>query len=344
MGSSRKKEFIDFFEKDRQGVHRIYAGQYLLLKDSTSIYKCAKGWIVLSPTPLMSGIGLRKECLLKSYIYDADQTDYSADQKQMLKANNFILPEIAKAFGLEAASYGRFKVVDEYDGELGREENIACMRDREPIYRIKSNTEYVLTPSFLQNNEEFMAFGDMIPNDKDHDVSNVWRQLERFLIERNIPKDKIKEVRKQYIIKSIFGAYVELNDNHNFNDGLIFTNDRSDRSVRLAPAYDLDYAMRIYNIGPMGAPITFVKRASDGGMEVTSMLKEFGHEINERDFTKLLNGLHPDNVLKIIEDVDKRHHLNLTYDVKEKYMSFFTDKHREMETFYKERYGKDIDD
>ena len=225
MGSSRKKEFIDFFEKDRQGVHRIYAGQYLLLKDSTSIYKCAKGWIVLSPTPLMSGIGLRKECLLKSYIYDADQTDYSADQKQMLKANNFILPEIAKAFGLEAASYGRFQVVDDYDGELGREENIACMRDREPIYRIKSNTEYVLTPSFLQNNEEFMAFGDMIPNDKDHDVSNVWRQLERFLIERNIPKDKIKEVRKQYIIKSIFGAYVELNDNHNFNDGLIFTND-----------------------------------------------------------------------------------------------------------------------
>lgn len=343
MASSKEKEFIDCFDKDK-GVHKIYDGQYLLLTDSTSIYKCAKGWILLSQRPIVSGVGLRKNCLLKSYIYEIDQSDYSANQKQMLKANNFILPEIAKAFGLEAASYGRFKIIDNYDGELGREDNIAFMRDREPVYRIKGNTEYILTPSFLRNNEDFIPFGDMIPNDKDCFVSNIWRQLERFLIERNIPKNKIKEVRKQYILKSIFGAYVELNDNHNFNDGLIFTNDRSDRNVRLAPAYDLDYAMRIYNIGPMGTPITFVKRASDGGMEVTSMLKEFGHEINERDFTKLLNGLRPDNIEKIIDDVDKKHNLNLFYDVKQTYMDFFEDKYKEIDSFYKERYGKDIDD
>ena len=149
MANSRKKEFIDYFEKDKQGVHRIYAGQYLLLNDSTNIYKCAKGWIVLSPTPLLSGMGYRKECLLKSYIYDTDNSDYSAKQKQILKANNFIMPEIAKAFGLEAASYGRFKIVEDLDeGELAREENIAYIKDRKPVYRLKPNTEYVLTPSF----------------------------------------------------------------------------------------------------------------------------------------------------------------------------------------------------
>lgn len=344
MGTSRKKEFIDFFEKDRSGVHCIYDNQYLLLNDSTSIYKCAKSWIILSPTSLMSGIGDRKECLLKSYIYDTDDTERSATDKQMLKANNFILPEIAKAFGLEAASYGRFRIVDDFNGELGREENIAFIRDRQPVYRLEPKKEYLLTPTFLNNNEEFMPFGDVIPNDKDHNVSNIWRQIERFLLERNISKDNIQQVRKQYVLKSIFGAFVELNDNHNYNDGLIFTDDRSNRTVRLAPAYDLDYSMGIYNISPMGTPNRFVKIASDGGMEVSSMLKEFDKDLTEKDLNKLLEALDPDNIAKIIYDADKRHSLKLTIDVKHEYMTFFEEKYKEIDSFYKERYGKDIDD
>ena len=99
MASSKEREFIDYFEKDK-GVHMIYDGQYLLLDDSTDIYKCAKSWIVLSPSPLMTNLGQRKQCLLKSYIYDDNKT-YSATKRQMLRANNFIIPEIAKEFGLE---------------------------------------------------------------------------------------------------------------------------------------------------------------------------------------------------------------------------------------------------
>jgi hypothetical protein len=343
MGGSNE-EFIDLFQEDINGVHIIYDHQYLLLDDSTSIYKCAKGWIILSPESIKDRSGDRKDCLLKSYIYDADDTEYKMISKQILKANNFILPEIAKAFGIEAATYGRFKIDKENDSELRREENIAYYDNRQPVYRIKPDTEYILTPSFLNNDEEFKAFGDIIPNDKDHNVGNVWRQLERFLLERSITKENIKQIRKQYALKSIFGAYVELNDNHNYNDGLIFTNDRSNRSVRLAPAYDLDYAMRVYNVGPMGRPITFIKLASDGGMEVTNMLKEFKDDLTEKDFDNMLKGLHPDNIMKIILDTDKKHHLELTPDVEQKYMSFFTDKYRELGAFYKARYGKDIDD
>lgn len=345
MASSREKEFIDFFETDKRdkGVHVIYDGQYLLLNDSTDIYKCAKSWIVLSPLPLMGGAAPRKECLLKNYIFDENDT-YKPIQQQMLKANNFVIPEIAKAFGLEAASYGRFKIIDDYSGELGREENVAGMSDRKLRFRLEPRKEYLLTPSFLKNDEEFVPFGDILKSDKETNVSKIWKELEKFLIERNISKDNIKQVKKQYALKSIFGAFVELNDNHNYNDGLIFTDDRSNRAVRIAPAYDLDYSMRIYNVLSNGMPITFVKVASNGLYEVNDMLKEFKDVISEKDLAKLLSNVHPDKIAEIVEKTNKKHKLNMTNDVQYKYYDFFREKYKEMESFYQARYGKDIED
>lgn len=345
MASSKEKDFIDFFETDKRdkGVHTIFDGQYLLLDDSTDIYKCAKGWIVLSPLPLMGSAAPRKECLLKNYIF-YDKDTYKAAQQQMLKANNFVIPEIAKAFGLEAASYGRFKIIDDYSGELGREENIAGMSGRQIRYRLEPNKEYLLTPSFLKNNEEFVPFGDILKSDKETNVSTIWKALEKFLIERNISKENIKQVKKQYALKSIFGAFVELNDNHNYNDGLIFTDDRSNRNVRIAPAYDLDYSMRIYNISPTGAPITFVKVASNEKYEVSDMLNEFQNVISEKELAKLLRNVNPDKIAEIVEKTDKQHKLGLMTDVQYKYYDFFREKYEEMEKFYRQRYGKDIED
>ena len=342
MASSKEREFIDYFEKDK-GVHMIYDGQYLLLDDSTDIYKCAKSWIVLSPSPLMTNIGQRKQCLLKSYIYDDNKT-YSATKRQMLRANNFIIPEIAKEFGLEAASYGRFKIIgDLNEGELAREENIAYTKDRIPQYRLEPNREYLLTPSFLKSDEEFVPFGDILSNDKETNVSTIWKQLEQFLTSRNISKENIKKVKKQYALKSIFGAFVELNDNHNYNDGLIFTDDRSNRSVRIAPAYDLDFSMQIYNVTSIGATY-FIKTASNGRFEVTDMLKEFQDIISEKELTKLMSKIYPDRLTEIIDKTERKHGLKLTTDVEYTYYRFFREKYEEMEKFYRERFEKDIED
>jgi hypothetical protein len=200
MGGSNE-EFIDLFQEDINGVHVIYDHQYLLLDDSTSIYKCAKGWIILSPESIKDRSGDRKDCLLKSYIYDADDTEYKTISKKILKANNFILPEIAKAFGIEAATYGRFKIDKENDSELRREENIAYYDNRQPVYRIKPDTEYILTPSFLNNDEEFKAFGDIIPNDKDN---NFWSLLLRIL---NIVSDS---TNIYFIIKTLICILIKI--------------------------------------------------------------------------------------------------------------------------------------
>ena len=342
MASSKGREFIDYFEKDK-GVHMIYDGQYLLLDDSTDIYKCAKSWIVLSPSPLMTNSGQRKQCLLKSYIYDDNKT-YSATKRQMLRANNFIIPEIAKAFGLDAASYGRFKIIGDLDeGELAREENIAYTKDRIPHYRLEPNREYLLTPSFLKSDEEFVPFGDILSNDKETNVSTIWKQLEQFLTTRNISKENIKKVKKQYALKSIFGAFVELNDNHNYNDGLIFTDDRSNRSVRIAPAYDLDFSMQIYNVTSIGATY-FIKTANNGRFEVTDMLKEFQDIISEKELTNLMSKIYPDRLTEIIDKTERKHGLQLTTDVEYTYYKFFREKYEEMEKFYRQRFGKDIED
>ncbi len=344
MSGLRTKEFIDLFDKDKKdGAHVIYDRNYMILDDSTNMYKCAKRWIKLSPSDIYSNTSYRKDCLLKAYVYDLEDAEYTETERQILKANNYILPEIARAFGIESASYGRFKILDDYNGELNRNENIAYFKGGNiPVYRIKSGQEYILTPSFLKNDEELMPFGHM-GDDKLQDVSIIWKRVEETLISRNIPKDKIKNIRKQYALKSIFGAFVELNDNHNYNDGIIFSTDPSDRTARLAPAFDLDNAMRVYNFGVFG-PRYFVKRASDGGIEVKSMLKEFEHDLSEKDLMKLMQALNPESVLRLIKKADERHSLKLTTDIIHHYTKIFEDKYKEMEEFYKERYGKEIDD
>ena len=342
MDNSYDEEFIELFQEDN-GVHKIRQDQYLLLADSTDMYKCAKRWIVLSPTTLKDRTSIRRECLLKSYIYDKRNGVYKVDDRKILKANNFIIPEIARAFGLQSATYARFVIDDDFSGELGREENIAGMYNRRPIYKLEPKKEYILTPSFLDTDEQFIAFGNIISDDKEMRVSVIWKQIEKFLVTRNISKEDIKNIKKQYAIKSIFGAFVELNDNHNYNDGLIVSNDRSERDARLAPAYDLDYSMGVYNVAESGFPIVHVKTASNGRYELTDMLKEFKNVLTEKDISQIMDCVDPNKTTKIVEETDKEYNLHLTDDVKKRYQKFFREKFEEMQIFYREQYGKDYE-
>ena len=102
--------------------------------------------------------------------------------------------------------------------------------------------------------------------------------------------------------------------------------------------------MRIYNISPTGAPITFVKVASNGKYEVSDMLNEFQNVISEKELAKLLRDVNPDKITEIIDKTERKHGLKLTTDVEYTYYRFFREKYEEMEKFYRERFGKDIED
>ncbi len=335
-------EFINYFEK-YNGIYYINPKQYIILADSTDIYKSAKGWIIATPTSLQDITAPRKECLLKLYGYENDCDGHTKTDMQMLKANNYILSEIAKDFKLEAADYARFIINDGMDGELAREENFEKITSNGIQYRLQPNKEYILTPSFLKKDESLIKFGDIISDNMENNVTVIWKQLEKFLISRNIPKNDISAIRKQYALKSLFGAFVELNDNHNYNDGLVLTENRTNRSARLAPAFDMDYAMGIYHLSRVGGPITFIKSASNGGFEFSDMLKEFEKDLTKQDLEELMINIHPDKLATTILEVDKQHKLELADNVITRYIQFFCNKYKEMENFYEHKYNKDIE-
>jgi len=336
---TRDEQFIKEFKQNRAGIHIVNDGNFVVLDDSTDAYKYADAWIYLSPMYIFGAAGRRK-CLLKSSIPSKSNPEqYSKTEAEILTANNFILPEIAKQFGLDSAEYARFEF--RKSPELESSENIAYITSKGPVYKIEPKKEYVLTPSFLSKDEELIPFGNILDNDEIEEkrLSVIWKKVESFLINRGIKKTNISKIREDYAVKSLFGAFCELNDNHNYNDGIIISNNPTNRTARIAPAFDLDFAMRVYN-HPNYNLVTFVKTADNGSIEVGDILNQFKDSIPSSRVSSIINNFDPN---KAISKAEKNHKIKLSSEAHFKYLNLFDEQHKKLVNSYNKLYSKNYD-
>ena len=115
INKSRAKKIIRDFEKDENGNILIKDGTFVVSNINTENYKFTNGWILISQQGIFSRDEIQGTmALIKSYIPDMCPDFYSETDAEILRANNFIMPEIAKQFELETAEY--YNVIFE-DGE-----------------------------------------------------------------------------------------------------------------------------------------------------------------------------------------------------------------------------------
>ena len=174
INPERAKKVLVDYNKDKNGNIIIKQGHFMISTSSVANYNFSDSWIFLSQPGVLNRQGVSgRMALVKSYISDKYPEDYKGSDAEITNANNFILPEIAKQFQLDAAEY--YNVVFEDGEELQRDENYTG-KGRLERQKIKPNKRYLLTPSFKSEDEELIHFADILDNRNELMVSKMISQ------------------------------------------------------------------------------------------------------------------------------------------------------------------------
>lgn len=338
INSTRARRVIKNFEKDSEGNIIIKDGTYVISKLKTDQFNFTNGWVLLS----QPGIINREEvqgtmALVKSYIPDKCSGVYKGTDIEILKANNFIMSEIAKQFELEAADY--YNVVFEKSDELDSDENYRRIARKKEM-RIKPNTRYLLTPSFRKNNEKMLHLAEILSSENVLNATIMLNEIREYLIKENVVESDIDGVLKSFIKQCIFNKYIDFSDEHNLNAGILITNDTKEKRARLAPCYDLDFSGSVYNITDGGIqPKAFFRNNGKGGNTLTSILAVFFSKFERNYLKEIIPKIDVEEAIRVGEQYGN---LKLSEKAKERYLVFFREQQRELESFY-EKYCKNFD-
>ena len=108
---------------------------------------------------------------------------YLETEAEILRANNFIMPEIAKQFELETAEY--YNVIFEDSEELHSKENYRSLAGKKEL-KIKPNQRYLLTPSFKKNNEKLIHLAEILPNEYELNSATIFRKIKQYLKKKKL--------------------------------------------------------------------------------------------------------------------------------------------------------------
>ena len=330
----RIKTVLRNYDKDEEGNMMIKQGMFVVSRQSVMNYNFSDSWIFISQPGVLDRQGIAgKMALVKSYIVTKAPEHYSGYEKELAIANNFVMPEIAKQFQLEAAEY--YNVVFEDCEELQKNENFKNYGGIKK-QKIVPNKRYLLTPSFMNNNEELVHFGDILRYYSELRVSNMLEDIEKYLQRRHVPKTDIEKIKQDFIKQCIFHKFINFTDEHNLNSGILVSKDNEGIRARLAPCYDLDFATVIYNsISDANIPRTFLRKSDDGKFDLTSMLKQFKGDF-EKDYLKEV--IPKINIEEAIKTGEKYGNFTLSEKARNKYIEFFREQQLELVQFYKKEY------
>ena len=108
--------------KDNEGNIVLRKGRYAITSETVNKFKFSNSWVfIYQPGAVEREEIPGKLALVKSYVADKCPEYYEGTDAEMTTANNFILPEIAKQFGVKTAEY--YNVIFEDDDELRKEDN-----------------------------------------------------------------------------------------------------------------------------------------------------------------------------------------------------------------------------
>ena len=329
INRSRAKKVIKTFEKDRNGNIIIKDGTFVISNLNTDNYKFTNGWILISQQGIFSRDEIQGTmALIKSYIPDMCPGFYLETEAEILRANNFIMPEIAKQFELETAEY--YNVIFENCEELHSKENHKSLVDKKEL-KIKPNQRYLLTPSFKKYNEKLIHLAEILPNEYDLNSVTIYRRIKQFLKSEKVVESDIDKVLKSFIKQSIFNKFIGFSDEHNYNTGLLISSDETGKRARLAPCYDLDFSGDVYNITCDGIqPRAFLRNDGKYGRSLTDILELFYTRYEAKYLKEIIPKI---NIEKAIKSGEKNGGFKLSKSAKERYLYFFIDKKNELKKF-----------
>lgn len=329
INANRAKKVIRNFEKDSDGNIIIKDGTYVSSKLNTNQYNFTNGWILLSQPGTINREGVQGTmALVKSYIPDKYPGYYDESDIEILRANNFIMSEIAKQFELEAAEY--YNVVFEDSDELKNRENY-IIEGRTKKQKIKPNTRYLLTPSFRKNNEKMIHLAELLKKPDELDARKLLNEIRTYLLSENVVASDIDNVLRDFIKQSIFNKFIDFSDEHNLNAGILLTNDKKEKRARLAPCYDLDFSGGVYNITDGGYTKYFFRHNEKGGISLTSILATFFTQFERNYLAEIIPKI---DIEEAIKTGEQNGNCKLSEIVRVKYENFFRAQQEELESFY----------
>lgn len=333
ISKSRAKKVIKSFEKDKNGNIIIKDGTFVVSNLNIDNYKFTNGWIMI----LQQGVFSRDEiqgtmALIKSYISDKCPGIYSENEAEILRANNFIMPEIAKQFELEIAEY--YNVIFEDGEELHSRENHKSLVGKKEL-KIKPNQRYLLTPSFKKNNEKMIHLADVLPNEYELNAATIFRKIKQYLKKEKVVESDIDNVLKSFIKQCIFNKFIGFSDEHNYNTGILILTDETGKRARLSPCYDLDFSGDVYNIINDGLQTrAFFRNNGKYGRTLTDILELFYTRYEAKYLKEIIPRI---NIEKAIKIGETNGNFKLSKSVKKRYLEFFNKKKVELENFYEKK-------
>lgn len=330
INSTRAKKVIKKYERDKDGNIILRDGTYVISSLPTNKYNFTNGWIGRpQPDDFYREEKPVKMFLVKSYIPDKCPGIYTKTDTEILRANNFIMAEIAKQFELEAAEY--YNVVFENSDELKCDENYN-VQGRNKIQRIRPNVRYLITPSFKRNNEKMVHFAEILDSENQLNARQIFEQIKEYLKRENVAESDIDSVMKDYIKQCIFNKFIEFSDEHNLNAALLITDDKNGKRARIAPCYDLDFAAGIFNIVDGGhIPKVFFRYSDKGSDTLLGILAQFYSPFERRYLKEVLPKI---DIEQAIEIGQRYGNFILSDMAKQRYLKFFRVQIQDLEDFY----------
>lgn len=330
INQKRAKKVIKKYEKDKDGNIILKAGTYIISKLPTEEYNFTNGWIGRpQPDDLYRGDRPLKMFLIKSSIPDKYPNKYSKLDNEILRANNFIMTEIAKQFELNVAEY--YNVVFEDSDELKCEENYR-QKNGKIEQKIKPNTRYLATPSFREENEKLIHFEEILDSQYELNALTIFKKLNSYLEEENVVDSDIEKVLQDYIKQCIFNKFIEFSDEHNLNAAILITKDRKGKRARLAPCYDLDFSAGIFNTLNGGyVPKYFFRHSDNGSDTLKGILAQFYCRFERKYLKEIISKINYEEAISIGES---NGNFKLSDLAKQHYTDFFKAQQKDLEEFY----------
>lgn len=307
---------------------------YDILLENAYEYGFVNCWIKLTDKAFLEGSSYSgKKAIIKEYVVDKCSGYYSEEEEEILMANNFILPELAKQFEVASAKY--FNVVFDDCSKLKNDDNYITIGKRKKQIIIP-NQRYLLSPSFLEQDEEMIHLSDIFDNSTEDNVNKMIMGIEKFLKLRGFLESDIKKVKEDFIRQCIFNKFIGYSDEHNMNAVIIISVKNKIKRVRFGQSYDFDFSSGVYNLidGQLN-PRAYFRRSDDGKSTLISMLKQFKGEFEKEYLTKIIKNI---NIEQAIEIAEERFGYRLLLDSREQFISFYDEKLKELKEFYSKNY------
>ena len=336
ISQTRAKTMVKDYEYDEQGNLIIKSNRFIVSKTPVSNYSFTNGWILLLQPGVINREGVQgRMALVKTHIGDKFPEYYQGIDAEITMANNFILPEIAKQFGLDVAEY--YNVSFEDCEELQNKDNYRTI-GKTKIQKIEPEKRYLLTLSFKNSDEELIHYADIVSSRYELCASKMLEQIVQYLQIRRISQEDIENIKRNFIKQCIFNKFIDYSDEHNLNGGILVTNAESEKRARLAPCYDLDFAAGVYNMTNGGVlPTVFFRKSDDMKFDLTSMLNQFKGKFEDTYLKEVILNL---NIEDAIKKGEQYGHFQLSEKARNKYNKFFRVQIKDLKEFMEKNYDK----